>query len=315
MTGPHKTAAVKGRPFLALAFLSLIWGYNWVVMKEGLRFCDPFVFAALRVTLAAVCLIPLLIGSGKALRPRQVKVTILLGLFSTTLGLGLPMYALVSGGAGKTAILLYTMPFWVILLAWPILGERVRGWEWLAVILAFAGLGLMVDFQAVGVRLWSSVIAVLAGIAWAGSAIVTRIMRRSPEFDLLAVTTWQMIYGAIPLLLLALLLPAPPIRWTATFIAALLYNVVFTGVIAYLLWFYILERLPAGMATIGTLATPVIAITAAALQLGEIPAGREAAGIFLILAGIAFLSVLAIVRTRRPARMPSPPADHEPPSQ
>ncbi len=306
MNAPSHPTAVKGRPYLALVFLSLIWGYNWVVMKEGLRFCDPFVFAALRVALAAAFLLPLLMWSGKPLRPRQIKGTMLLGLFSTTLGLGLPMYALVSGGAGKTAILLYTMPFWVILLAWPILGERIRGMEWLAVILAFAGLGLMVDFQAVGAKLWSSVIAVLAGISWAGSAIVTRIMRRSPEFELLSVTTWQMIYGAIPLILLALLLPAPPIRWTAVFIAALAYNVIFTSVIAYLLWFYILERLPAGMATIGTLATPVIAVTAAAVQLGEIPSLQEAAGIVLILSGIAFLSAVAIVRTRRLTRMSSP---------
>jgi drug/metabolite transporter (DMT)-like permease len=303
MVAKNKSAAIKGKPFLALAFLSIVWGYNWVVMKEGLRFCDPFVFAALRVALATAFLLPLLMWSGKPLRPRQIKGTILLGLFSTTLGLGLPMYALVSGGAGKTAILLYTMPFWVILLAWPILEERIRGMEWLAVILAFAGLGLMVDFQAVGAKLWSSIIAVLAGISWAGSAIVTRIMRRSPKFELLSVTTWQMIYGAIPLILLALLLPAPPIRWTGVFVAALAYNVIFTSVIAYLLWFYILERLPAGMATIGTLATPVIAVTAAAVQLGEIPTPREAAGIFLILSGIAFLSAVAIVRTRRLARM------------
>ena len=306
MNAPSHPTAVKGRPYLALVFLSLIWGYNWVVMKEGLRFCDPFVFAALRVALAAAFLLPLLMWSGKPLRPRQIKGTILLGLFSTTLGLGLPMYALVSGGAGKTAILLYTMPFWVILLAWPILGERIRGMEWLAVILAFAGLGLMVDFQAVGAKLWSSIIAVLAGISWAGSAIVTRIMRRSPKFELLSVTTWQMIYGAIPLILLALLLPAPPTQWTAAFIAALTYNVVFTSVIGYLLWFYILERLPAGMATIGTLAAPVIAVTAAAVQLGELPAPREAAGIVLILMGIAFLSALAIIRTRRLTRMSSP---------
>ncbi|HNY73931.1 MAG TPA: EamA family transporter, partial [Syntrophales bacterium] len=106
MVAKNKSAAIKGKPFLALAFLSIVWGYNWVVMKEGLRFCDPFVFAALRVALAAAFLLPLLMWSGKQLRPRQIKGTILLGLFSTTLGLGLPMYALVSGGAGKTAILL-----------------------------------------------------------------------------------------------------------------------------------------------------------------------------------------------------------------
>jgi len=294
---------IMGRPFLALAFLSMIWGYNWVVMKEGLRFCDPFVFAAIRVSLAAFFLFAILLWSRNPIRPRQVKLTILLGLLSTTLGLGLPLWALVSGGAGKTAILLYTMPFWAILLAWPILGEKMKGLEWLAVILAFTGLTLMVDFHAVGVKLWSSIIAVIAGIAWAGSAIVTRIMRRSREFDLLSVTTWQMIYGAGPLIIISLILPAPPIQWTPVFIVAMIYNVVFTSVIAFLLWFYILERVPAGMATMGTLATPVIAIVAAALQLGEIPSLRETAGIILILSGIGFLSAVAILRTRRLGRI------------
>lgn len=297
------SATIRRRPFLALAFLSMIWGYNWVVMKEGLRFCDPFVFAAIRVALAAVFLFAILLWSKKSVRPRQVKLTILLGLLSTTFGLGLPMWALVSGGAGKTAILLYTMPFWVILLAWPILGEKMRGLEWLAVILAFTGLALMVDFHAVGVKLWSSIIAVIAGIAWAGSAIVTRIMRRSPDFELLSVTTWQMIYGAGPLIIISLLLPTPPIQWTPLFIIAMSYNVIFTSVIAFLLWFYILERVPAGMATMGTLATPVIAIVAAALQLGEIPSLRETAGIILILSGIGFLSAIAILRTRRLGRI------------
>lgn len=297
------SATIRRRPFLALAFLSMIWGYNWVVMKEGLRFCDPFVFAAIRVALAAVFLFAILLWSKKSVRPRQVKLTILLGLLSTTFGLGLPMWALVSGGAGKTAILLYTMPFWVILLAWPILGEKMRGLEWLAVILAFTGLALMVDFHAVGVKLWSSIIAVIAGIAWAGSAIVTRIMRRSPDFELLSVTTWQMIYGAGPLIIISLLLPTPPIQWTPVFVVAMSYNVIFTSVIAFLLWFYILERVPAGMATMGTLATPVIAIVAAALQLGEIPSLRETAGIILILSGIGFLSAIAILRTRRLGRI------------
>jgi drug/metabolite transporter (DMT)-like permease len=128
-------------------------------------------------------------------------------------------------------------------------------------------------------------------------------MRRSREFDLLSVTTWQMIYGAVPLIIISLILPAPPIQWTPVFIVALSYNVIFVSVIAFLLWFYILERVPAGMATMGTLATPVIAIVAAALQLGEIPSLRETAGIILILSGIGFLSAIAILRTRRLGRI------------
>jgi drug/metabolite transporter (DMT)-like permease len=41
-------------------------------------------------------------------------------------------WALVEGGPGKTAVLIFTMPIWTLLLAWPILGERVRGKQWLA---------------------------------------------------------------------------------------------------------------------------------------------------------------------------------------
>jgi drug/metabolite transporter (DMT)-like permease len=299
MHAKKTTDTAAGKPILALAVMTIIWGYNWVVMKEALRFCGPFVFAAMRAFPAALCLCGILLLAKKDWRPRQVKWTILLGLLSTTLGLGLPIWSLVSGGAGKTAVLLYTMPFWVILLAWPILGERIRGLEWLAVILAFGGLAFIVAVDAAGANLFSSILAVVSGVSWAGSAIVARIMRRSPDFDVVSVTAWQMIYGVGPLMLVAFLVPAPPIQWTTVFIAALVYNIFVTSVVAYLLWFYILEKLPAGMATMGTLVTPIIAILAAAVQLGEIPTLYENVGIVLILAGIGLLSAIAFLRTRR----------------
>jgi len=288
----------RGRPVIALAVMSLIWGYNWVVMKEGLSYCGPFDFAALRVFFAAICLFGILVWRG-GVRPKLVKETVLLGLLSTTLGMGLPMWALAGGGAGKTAVLLYTMPFWAILFAWPILGEKIKGAEWLSVVLAFAGLALIIDFTAVGDRLWSSLIAVGAGIVWAGSAILTRIMRRSPDFELYSVTAWQMLYGMGPLFIIAWLFPSEPIQWTPVFIAALMYNIFLTSVLAFLLWFYVLERLTAGAATMGTLATPVIALIAGAVQLGERPGLKESCGIALILAGIALLSVLGIVKSRQ----------------
>ena len=55
------------------------------------------------------------------------------------------MWALESGGAGKTSVLTYTMPFWLLLLAWAFLGERLRGVQWLAVALALAGLVLVLE--------------------------------------------------------------------------------------------------------------------------------------------------------------------------
>lgn len=287
------------RPFAALAVMTITWGYNWVVMKEGLRYCGPFDFAALRVVFGCACLFAILLWKGHDLRPRQVGLTILLGLISTTLGLGLPMWALESGGAGKTAVLLYTMPFWTVVMAWPLLGEKLSALEWMATCLAFAGLASIMDFTVFGEALKSSIIAVCAGMAWAASAILTRIMRRSPDFDLLSVTTWQMAYGMVPLVIIAYLVPSAPIQWNTVFISALIYNVLLTSVLAFILWFYVLQRLPAGMTTMGTLTTPVIALTAAYLQLGEVLSGREWFGIILILAGITLLTGLGIYKARR----------------
>jgi drug/metabolite transporter (DMT)-like permease len=121
---------------LALALLALIWGYNWVVMKVGLQYAQPFTFSALRTLLGAVGLFALLLVLRRPLRPPPLRWTIAIGLLQTTGFVGLMMWALESGGAGKTSVLTYTMPFWLLLLAWAFLGERLRGVQWLAVALA-----------------------------------------------------------------------------------------------------------------------------------------------------------------------------------
>src|SRR5450830_538996 len=113
------TAAARGRDLgaAALILLALLWGYNWVVMKIGLGYAQPFAFAALRTFLGALSLFLVLIVLRRSLRPRAVGFTIVIGLLQTTGFVGLLMWALQSGGAGKTSVLTYTMPFWLLLLA------------------------------------------------------------------------------------------------------------------------------------------------------------------------------------------------------
>ena len=59
--------------------------------------------------------------------------------------IGLTIAALVAGGAGRTAILANTWQFWILLMAWPILDEKLHGAQWLSVSLALAGLILIVE--------------------------------------------------------------------------------------------------------------------------------------------------------------------------
>jgi drug/metabolite transporter (DMT)-like permease len=140
----NRQASGTWRPLAALILLALIWGYNWVVMKKSLQFMGPFDFNALRMALGGVILLFFMLTKGMSLRPRQVPLTILLGLSQTAAGTGLILWALVSGGAGKTVILVYTMPFWILLFASSLMLLRVAIASATALILVLVFMALLV---------------------------------------------------------------------------------------------------------------------------------------------------------------------------
>lgn len=290
----------------ALMLLALIWGYNWVVMKKSLQYMGPFDFNALRMTLGGGILLLFMQASGMSLRPRQITLTILLGLSQTAAGTGLIIWALVSGGAGKTAILVYTMPFWILIFARPILSEKIGGANWIPVVTAFVGMILLLEPWSLKSTVFSEVLAVIAGACWAFGAILIKLMQKRPHFDLVSVTAWQFVYGALPLVIIAFLVPQQPPQWTPYLVAAVFYNSVLVCSVAFLLWTFIMKRLPAGVAGMGTLAVPVIAIAASALELRERPDPLEALGMALILAALVLLTYLRDRENRRNG-LPIPP--------
>jgi drug/metabolite transporter (DMT)-like permease len=279
----------------ALILLALIWGYNWVVMKIALRDCGPFTFAALRSMLGALVLFPLLpIKGGSLAPPKATRGIILLGLFQTAGFLGFTFWALVEGGAGKTAVLVYTMPFWVLILARLFLGERIRRMQWPAVLLSFAGLLMIFEPWHGRGGFFSEILAVMAGMFWAASVILAKQLMKREGIPLLRLTAWQMLFGAIPLVVVAFFAPEGAINWSSSFVAALLYNVIPGNAVAWLLWLYILEMLPAGVAGMGSLIIPVVGVLSAWLQLGETPGPFEAAGMLLIGVALSILSICAL---------------------
>jgi drug/metabolite transporter (DMT)-like permease len=287
----------------ALLGQSVFLGYNWVVMKVGLRYSDPWPFTALRTGLGAVALFVVLVMLRRPLRPRQPLLTILLGLLQTTGMIGLLMWALQTGAAGRVSALVYTMPFWAMILGWVLLGERMAGLQWLAAFFSLAGLVLVLDPLNLGGTLFSKLLAIGAGVCWAASAIVAKRIREQGPVDVINLTAWQMLYGTVPIVIIALLTPSRPIEWTGGFIGALAYNVIPATAIAWALWLFVLKTLPTGVAGISTLATPVIGISAAAIQLGEHVSPLEGAGMGAILAALLVL-MLRGLRGVREGRRP-----------
>jgi drug/metabolite transporter (DMT)-like permease len=290
-------------PIAALLLLALIWGYAWVVMKIALDYVQPFTFAALRTLIGSVGLFVLLPLLRRPLKPKAIGPTAILGVLQTTGFVGMLTWALEGGGAGKTSILTYTMPFWLLLMAWVVLGERLKGFQWLAVSMALVGLVLVLTpWRLKGG--FSSVIAVGGALFWAASAVYAKILRKKHDVDLLSLTAWQMLFGAVPLVVISALTWSRAPVWTGTFTIALIYVAILGNALAWILWLYILNSFSAGTAGLATLLTPVIGISSAWIQLGERPGLLEGLGMIAIVGALLLVAVRGALggRLRRRVR-------------
>jgi drug/metabolite transporter (DMT)-like permease len=291
----------RSRGILALVFIAPLWGYSWIVIKTALDYSGPYTFAALATVGCTIAFILALLATRRPLRPPPLRFTVPIGLLQTALFNVLATVALSSGGAGKVGVLAYTMPFWLLLLAWLFLGERLRGPQWPAVALALAGLLLVVRPWDMGGAL-PGVLAVVAGFVWAGAGLLIKLLQQRKPVDALSLTAWQMAFGTVALVAVAALAQDGWPRWTGTFIVCLVYVVLLSSGLCYVLWTYALHTLPAGAAGMGTLAVPVIGVAAAWVHLGERPSAVEAAGMALIVTALAALAAYGVAAGRGVAR-------------
>ena len=288
-------------PLLALVVLSSIWGYTWVLAKQGLDHAPPFAFAAARCIGGGLALLLALKLSGRPLALPAPRSTAVIGLVQVAGFMIFQTWALVEGGPGKTAVLIFTMPIWTLVMSWAILGERIRGQQWLAAIGTLTGLVLIIEPWNMHTSLFSKSLGLLAAVCWAIGSILVKRLRSRQAIDLLSLTTWQMLIGAVPLALLAILVPERPTDWSPHYIGILAFMSLGSMALCWWLWIYILDRVPAWEASLSVLGTPVIAILSSRLTLGEEFTALEIAGILLIGGGLALLSLIGWAASRKNA--------------
>ena len=278
------------RATMVMGLLTLLWGYSWIIAKLALSHSGPFDLAALRVLVGVVALGTFLFATGHRPSRRPPRGAVVVGLVQTAAFLILNTWALSRGGAGKTAILTFTMPFWVLLFAWPVLAERVVGVQWLAIGCALGGLFSILEPWQLHASVLSECLAVLAGMMWATGVVLTKRAQREAASDALDFTFWQMAVGLVPMLVVAALVPERTIAWTPLFVFAVLFSGAVSTALGWLMWQYVLTRLPAGTTSLASLAVPVVATVTGALQLGERLRPAEITGAALIAVALALMS-------------------------
>jgi len=277
--------------WVGLLILTVVWSLNWSVMKVAMRDSGPFTFSALRYVIGTLVLFALLALRPNSLKPTPWLPTILIGLTQTAAFQALAQWALVSGGAGKTALLAYTMPFWVVPLAWWWLNDKPGPRRWFCIAIAAAGFICVVEpWRPLGAP-QGVALAILAGLAWAIATVLSkRLFQQHPDVTPLRLTAWQMLIGTIGLLILMSLSHERAVAWTDSYVAALLYNGLLSSGVCWVLWALVVQKLSANVAGLTSLAVPVAGVLFAWGLLHERPTGPEWIGIALIGAALLVLN-------------------------
>jgi O-acetylserine/cysteine efflux transporter len=282
---------------LALSVVA-VWGTNFVVIRWGLDELPPFLFATLRFAFSAL---PWLLFI-----PRPTAPWRKLAAFGVLLGVGqfgLLFLAIQSHiSPGLASLVVQTQVFFTVGLSMLFMGDRVRPYQLVGLLLALAGLGLIGwHIDATVVTLLGLGLVLGAAFFWAGANLVVKSLG---PVNMLHFMVWSSVFAVPPLLAISWFVEGPalmrsaiegatPLVW-----ASVLWQAVGNTLFGYGAWNWLLARHPAATVTSMAMLVPVFGMGASAWLLGEAMPAWKLGACALVLSGLALIVLWPRLRTR-----------------
>lgn len=279
------------RIIILFAFVILSWGLAWPINKIGLLYMTPVWYTAARLIIGTISMMAIVIVTKNFTFPtlNDLPLIFVIGLLQISVYILLANIGLAYLPAGRSSLLAYTTPLWVMPIATLWFHEKAGFWRWTGFFLGLAGLFILLspwemnwmDRQVI----FGSCMLLLASLCWAISMLCVRYMSwtKSP----LQLIPWQLLVGTIPILIFALIHdPTPVIAWNYSLILSLLFIGVLVTGISYWLGVIVNKELSTIVVSIGFLAVPVLSLLISALFMHEIINLSTALAMALILLGL-----------------------------
>lgn len=277
----NRTAAI-----LATTIAPLIWGSTYLVTTEFLPPNRPFIAALIRVLPAGLLL---LAWTRRIPKRDEWAMVVLLGFLNIGFFQAMLFVAAYRLPGGLAAVLSSTQTLMVLVFTW-LIGKTMppkAAWGWAAA--GVAGIALLVlSPQALSPQARYDTLGILAAMAGAAAMALGVYLskHRRTSLPVLAFTGWQLFIGGLCLLPVALLAEPPLEALSAANLGGYLYLCLFGAVLAYVLWFDGIAKLPpAAVSSLGLL-SPVCSFVLGWLFLGQGMDAKSLAGFALVLASI-----------------------------
>jgi drug/metabolite transporter (DMT)-like permease len=287
--------------YLLLFAMAVCFGGTWPAGKLAVDDVSPFTVAATRFTIATLLLAIWVARRGGLARPSRRDLPLVLALGATAVAgyNALFLYGLELAPASDGAIIVPGLaPVFTVLIAWPVLGERIDARGMAGLLLAFVGLVAVIGPTggADGERLLGALLFVAGAACWGVYSVLGK--SATARFGAVRATFYATSTGALLLLPFAIaesgwskLADAERSAW-----ASILYLAVFGTVLAFVLFYEGVSRIGASRATAFALLIPIFGVLGSVLVLGE------SLGAGTVVGGIAILAGLWLVQKPAPAR-------------
>lgn len=279
----------------ALCLIYLIWGMNWVVMKTANTFFPPITFVAYRFLFGALVLLSVWFWLHLPLPKKKYWPWIFLtGILQMGLNNIAAQTSMLTLGAGMVSVLNYSMPIFAAVMAHFLLGERLTWRKGAGIVLAIAGMAVLMDVHAGG-DVTAICIGLLSAVFWGLASIFVKL--KLSDVNPISLTTWQMVCASLSLLAYTAIVPQGEVIWNTESILCLIYNGVLASALAFFLWSWILQHIEVSKASVAVLAVPVVGVVGGILCLGEPMTLHIFFGMIMIMAGI----YIVVTHKRQPA--------------
>lgn len=272
----------------------LLWSSSFVTARVGLRLVSPLLFVGVRLVAAAALLaLAAVVGrhSWQTLRGRWHHLAVA-GALVNGLTLSAFHVGMVTENVAVMALVQSLSPMLIAVSAVPLLGERLRPWQWIGLILGTVGVAMVVAPRALESEAgWRAIALGLLGVCGlAGGTIYFR--RFCQDVPLLIATTVQVAAGAVLTCGLAVAFERMHAVWTFPAVTSVVWNVLVVSIGAMALYYYMLTHGTAGRVAANFYLVPGTVALLAWLLLGErltpsavLGFAIASAGVFLVARG------------------------------
>ena len=284
------------RAIAAGVTFAIIWSSAFSSARIIVADASPLFALAIRYLISGLLGVALARALGQSwhLTPSQWRATLIFGICQNTLYLGLNFVAMRTIEAGLASIIASSLPLMVALVLWLGFHERLPLVGVLGLIAGFLGVTLIMGNRlTAGVDPLGLLYCILGAMALTFATLSVRNATSGGNF--LMIVGLQMLAGSATLFPLSFLLESIYIDPNPLWYAAFLYTTIFPGLVATLIWFWLMNRLGATRAATFHFLNPVFGVAIAALLLGEKLGAIDLIGVAIVTAGIF------AVQTSRPS--------------